>query len=200
MSSLPGDVASERWSSVGFSSSPAQDSSSAHFFHNSCHDNSAPQPFCSPNTPGPSPHYPQTPTICSPAPQMLPREERLDFHTQTPRQLSRAEALSSCLQEYSSNPLITDGAQQRPHQTNHHFLQGQSELIQDRTSLQETARDSESCFSPPSRGQEVSGTAQPAGLPAGLSWREECKGVGGGRGGENSQPDWTWVSLICKKY
>ncbi|XP_068458114.1 uncharacterized protein [Clinocottus analis] len=30
------------------------------------HDGDAPQPFCCPTTPGPSPHYPQAPAFCSP--------------------------------------------------------------------------------------------------------------------------------------
>ncbi len=208
LGSMSGDVTLGRWKSVEYSSSPAEDFSGAQFFHDSCHDNNALQPFCSPNTPGPSPHYPQTPTISSPGPQMHPGEERLDFHTQTSRQLNRNKTLSFCLHEYDSNPMISDTSQHQLHQTSRPLLQSQSELVQDHTSLLDTARNSESCFSPQARGQDVSSAVQSPGLPAGLSWKEECgrgggrRGGGGGgrRGGGEGQPDWPWVCLIYKKY
>lgn len=54
-----------RWSSLEFN--PTDD---FQFYQSGYHDNSAPQPFCSPTTPGPSPHYPQTPTVSSPVPHL----------------------------------------------------------------------------------------------------------------------------------
>ncbi|XP_044043456.1 mitotic deacetylase-associated SANT domain protein-like [Siniperca chuatsi] len=198
LGSMSGEVALGRWSSVEFSSSSAEDYSSTQFFHDSCHDNNAPQPFCSPTTPGPSPHYPQTPTISSPGPQMHPREERPDFHAQASRQLNRNKTLSCCLHESDGYPMISDPGQHHPHQTSRHLLQSQSELNQDQTGLLDAAGISESRFSPQGRGRDVSGAAQPPGLLAGLSWREECgggrrRGRGGVRRGGDSEPNWTWI-------
>uniref|UniRef100_A0A8P4G609 Transcriptional-regulating factor 1 n=1 Tax=Dicentrarchus labrax TaxID=13489 RepID=A0A8P4G609_DICLA len=195
LGSTSGEVGLGRWSSMEFSSSPADDSSGVQFFYDGCHDNNAPQPFCSPNTPGPSPHYPQTPTISSPGPQMHLREGRPDFHTS--RQLSRDKALSCCLQEYDSYPLTSDPGQQHPQQASQHLLQSQTELIQDQKGLLDAASNSKSCFPPQGRGQDVSGAAQAPSLPAGRSWKEECGGGGRGgrgrRGGGNNQPDWNWM-------
>lgn len=183
-----GEVAMGRWTSVDFSSSSAEESSSAQFYQNN-----APQPFCRPTTPGLSPHYPQTPTI--PSPQIHPKEERPDFHTQTSGQLSSDKTLS-CLHGYGSYPRISDPAQHHPHQTSqHHFLQ-QSELIQDQMGVLDTIRNSESYFSLQVRGQEVSSAAQAPALPVQLSCRDEHGGGGGGRGG-NVQPDLTRVCVIC---
>ncbi|XP_075950992.1 uncharacterized protein LOC142952872 isoform X4 [Anarhichas minor] len=160
---MTGGVALGRWSSMEFNSPSAEDFSGTQFFHDSYLDDYAPQPFCSPTTPGPSPHYPQTPTFSSPGPQMHPSTERLDFNIQ---QLSRDETLS-CLPH--------------PHQTSRHLQQSRSELIQDQTGVLDTT---ESCFSPHGGGQDVSSAAQSPGLSAGLSWREESGGRGGrGRGG-----------------
>ncbi|KAM9334226.1 uncharacterized protein ABDE67_021959 [Symphorus nematophorus] len=183
LGSLSAEVAPGRWSSMEFSSAVAEDSSSNHFFHDSCHDNNAPQPFCSPNTPGPSPHYPQTPTYSSPGPQIYPREERLDFHPQTSRQLSRDQTLSCCLQEYDSYAAVTSD----PGQHQQLLLQSQSEPIQDQTGLLDAAGNSESCFSPQGGDQEVSGATQSAGGGRGRGGRGR-----GGRGG-SGQPDWTWM-------
>ncbi|XP_068587211.1 transcriptional-regulating factor 1-like isoform X2 [Cebidichthys violaceus] len=158
---MTGGVALGRWSPMEFNSPSAEDFSSTQFFHDSYHDDYAPQPFCSPTTPGPSPHYPQTPTFSSPGPQMHPRTERLDFNIQ---QLSRDETLS-CLHH--------------PHQTSRRLQQSRSELIQDQTGLLDTT---DSCFSPHGGGQDVNISAQSPGLSAGPSWREESGGRGG-RGG-----------------
>ncbi|XP_036946694.1 transcriptional-regulating factor 1-like isoform X2 [Acanthopagrus latus] len=189
LGSMSAEVALGRWSS-DFSSSPAEDSSSVQFFHNN-----TPQPFCSPNTPGPSPHYPQTPTISSPGPHVHPREERLDLHVQTSGQLSRDKTLSCCLQDCDGYQMISD----------QHLLQSQSELIQHQTGLHNTAGNQDSHFSPQGGGQDVSSCTKTSGLPAGLSWREESGGGGGGRGrgrgrgrggrrgGGAGQPDWNWI-------
>ncbi|XP_041822508.1 uncharacterized protein LOC121627595 [Chelmon rostratus] len=188
LDSMSEEVTLGRLSSVEFGSSPAEDFSSTQFFHDSCHDKNGPQPFCSPNTPGLSPHYPQTPTISSPVPQMHPREERVDFHTQASRQLSRDKTLSCCRQEYDTYPLTSDPGQHHLRQTNPHLLRSQNELIQDQTGLLDAAGNSESSFSPQGRGEDGSSTAQPPGPPA------ECGGGGGGgRGGGNDQTDWTWI-------
>ena len=194
LGSMSGEVTLGRWSS-DFSSSPAEDSSSTQFFHNN-----TPQPFCSPNTPGPSPHYPQTPTISSPGPHLHPREDRLDLHAQ----LSRDTTLSCRLQECDGYQMISE----------QHLLQSQSELIQDQTGLLNAAVNPDSRFSPQGGGQDVSNSTQTSGLPAGLSWREESGGGvggggggrgrgrggrgrgGGGGGGGGGQPDWNWV---CKR-
>lgn len=189
LGSMSGEVVLGRWSSMEVGSSPAADSSRTQFLHDSCHDNNAPQPFCSPNTPGPSPHYPQTPTISSPGPQM---QERADYQAQTFRQLSREKTLT-----YDSYTL-SDPAQHHPPQVSQHHLQSQTKPIQqDCTGTANTAGNAESCFSPQGRGQDVSSTARSPGPSAGLSWGGES-GAGGrrrgrGRGGGHGQPDWTWV-------
>ncbi|XP_076579456.1 transcriptional-regulating factor 1-like [Chaetodon auriga] len=176
---MSGEVALGRWSSVDFGSSPAEGFSGAQFFHDSFN---APQPFCSPNTPGPSPHYPQTPTISSPAPPMHTWEERLDFHTQASRQE---------LDPYLMTP---DPGQHHLHQTNQGLLQGQTGLIQDQTGLLDAAGTSESCFSPRGRAEDVSRAAPPPGPPA------ECGGgAGGGTGGGHGQADWTWMKRPKRK-
>ncbi|XP_060888725.1 RNA-binding protein FUS-like [Labrus mixtus] len=158
------------WSSAEFSSSPSGDFN--HFYQDSYHDNSAAQPFCSPNTPGPSPHYPQTPTISSPSPQVHPREERLDFNPQT---------FSCFLQECDTLPLTSD-----PYHSGQHLNQNQTELLQ--TVLLQTSRTSESCFSPQGRGQDVRTAARSAGgrgrgRGRGGRGRGGGEGAGGGRGG-----------------
>ncbi|XP_041834685.1 transcriptional-regulating factor 1-like [Melanotaenia boesemani] len=65
-----------RWNSIDLSSLSAQDFPSNQFFHEGYHDNNGPEPFSSPTTPGPSPHYPQIPAVSSPGPQMHPRTKK----------------------------------------------------------------------------------------------------------------------------
>uniref|UniRef100_UPI0037E7A0F9 uncharacterized protein n=1 Tax=Semicossyphus pulcher TaxID=241346 RepID=UPI0037E7A0F9 len=203
LGSTSGEVPLGGWSSVEFNSIPSEDFTQ--FFSNSYHDNSAPQPFCSPNTPGPSPHYPQTPTVSSPGPQMHHREERLDLHTQTSRHLNGDKTLTCFLPECDSFAVTSD-----PHQTSQDLLQSQSELNQNQTTLFSTSRTSESCFSPQRGGRDVRDAARPEGLPAGLSWREERgrgrggRGGGGGGGGGKrrrrrgggGQTDWTMMKQL----
>ncbi|XP_049921388.1 transcriptional-regulating factor 1-like isoform X2 [Epinephelus moara] len=189
------------WSSVDFTSSSAEDFSSTRFFHHSCHDNSSAQPFCSPTTPGLSPHYPQTPTLSSPDAQCHPGKEK-----QTLRQVGEDQTLHWCLDEYDSYRLTSDPSQPRPLQTSRHLLHNHRDLIQDQTGLLHSHRDliqdqmgvlhnhrdliqdqtgvlhshrdliqeqmglhtaanSASCFCPQGRGQDVSSTAPPTGLP-----------------------------------
>ncbi|XP_023252226.1 transcriptional-regulating factor 1-like [Seriola lalandi dorsalis] len=184
LGSLSGGTALGRWSSMDFSSSSTEDFSNTQFFPDSYHDSIAPQSFCSPTTPGPSPHYPHTPTISSPGPQMHPRNEMLGFHTQTSAQLN-----SCCLQESDSFPLSSEPSQHHPHQSSRRLLPSQTEPIQDQTGVFNSAGDLETGFSPQGGGQNVSSAAQSPSLPAGPIWREECGG--GGRG--DGQPDWTWM-------
>ncbi|XP_039649632.1 transcriptional-regulating factor 1-like isoform X2 [Perca fluviatilis] len=104
-----GNVTPGCWSSADFNNqSPAEDfSGSQFFFHDSYHDNYASQqPFCSPTTPGPSPHYPQTPAVCSPGSQMHPSQERMEFPAQPSRQ-----TLSCCFHDYDGYPVTSDPAQ-----------------------------------------------------------------------------------------
>lgn len=186
--------------SVEFRSLSAEDFSSNQFFPYSYHDGEASQPFCSPSTPGPSPHYPQTPAISSPGPPTQPQTERLRLQTQTSTQLNRNKTISCSLHESDSYPATSDPGQ---HQLSH------TEPIHNQSGLLDAASSLESCFSPQGRGQDVSSAAQPPGLLAGLSWREECGGGrrqgrggrGGARGGARGgggdrQPDLTW-NLVC---
>ncbi|KAL7370055.1 hypothetical protein ABVT39_017704 [Epinephelus coioides] len=124
------------WSSVDFTSSLAEDFSCTRFFHHSCHDNSSAQPFCSPTTPGLSPHYPQTPTLSSPDAQGHPGKEK-----QTLRQVGEDQTLHWCLDEYDSYRLTSDPSQPHPLQTSRHLLHNHRDLIQDQTGLLHSHRD-----------------------------------------------------------
>lgn len=172
--SISGEVTMDRWSSV--------DSASTQFYHNN-----APQPFCSPTIPGPSPN----------SPQMHPREEKLDFPTQTSGQLSNDKTFS-CL-PYDSYCMTSYPGQHHPHQASQHLFPSQSALIRDQTGVLEATETSECRFSPRVRGQEVSCTYPSPGLPAGPSWREECGGRRGKRrgGAENGH---TQVCLLYVKH
>ncbi|XP_030608656.1 uncharacterized protein LOC115796392 [Archocentrus centrarchus] len=170
----PHGLSVERWRSPELNS--AEDFSGTQFFPDSFLN--ASQPFCSPTTPGPSPHYPQTPTVSSPSPQMHPRTERTGFHTQMHRDQ------------------IPDPGQYHQHQTNQQLLSSQTEQIQDLTGLLHTAGTSKTSFSPSGRGQHVGRAAQCMSLSAGLNWTEECgEKKGKGRGGDDGQPDWNWMQL-----
>ncbi|XP_026157230.1 uncharacterized protein LOC113127149 isoform X2 [Mastacembelus armatus] len=196
LDSMSGDVTLGRWSSVECSSSSHEDFSSTQFFPDSYHNNNAPQSFCSPTTT--SPHYPKTPTISSPSPQVQPKKERLGFPTQTLTQKIN-KGRNSCLHEPSSYNLTSDPSQQHPHKTSRNILPSQAE-----PGLLNASSNSKNCFSPHEGGQDVSSAAQSPDVPAGLKWREECGGGGrrrgggrerrGGKGrGGDAQPDWTWV-------
>lgn len=170
------------WSSVYFS--PFSDESSSTQFY----PNNAPQPFCSPTTPGPSPHYPSTSTITSP--QMHSWEERLDFHPQTCGQPS-----SCCPPEYDSYHTISDTSQDHPNQTSQHLFMSQCEPIQDHTGTFEETGKSESGFSPHIISQEVSSSVPSPRLPVGRSRRKECR-----RSEQHGQQDWNWVCLTYKSF
>lgn len=73
--SLPSAPPTQRWSCLDSldSSAAAEEPFSSQFYYNG-------QPFCSPTTPGLSPHCPQSQNISSP--QMQHRDERLDLLTQ----------------------------------------------------------------------------------------------------------------------
>ncbi|XP_067439188.1 protein piccolo-like isoform X4 [Thunnus thynnus] len=197
LGSLSGGVPLGRRSSVEFRSLSAEDFSSNQFVPYSYHDSNATQPFCSPSTPGPSPHYPQTPAISSPGPQMHPRTERLGFQTQTSTQLNRDKTISCCLHESDSYAVTSDPSQ---HQLSQHVVLSQTEPIHNQSGLPDAASSLDSCFPPQGSGQDVGSAAQPPSLTAGLSWREESgggrkrgRGRGRGRGGGgDSQPDLTW--------
>ncbi|XP_050921729.1 uncharacterized protein LOC108873216 isoform X6 [Lates calcarifer] len=201
LGSMSGGIALGKWSSMEFSSSSTEDFSNTQFFPDSYHDGNTQQSFCSPTTPGPSPHYPQTPAISSPGPQIHPRKDRFGFHMQTSTQLSRDQTLSCCLHESETYPLSSNAGQQPQHQTSQCLPPSQTEPIQDQTGLFDTTRSSETGFSPQGGGQNVGSTAQSPSLPAGLIWREESGGRGrgtGGRGGGRGegQQDWNWIQRL----
>ncbi|KAG7502991.1 hypothetical protein JOB18_029702 [Solea senegalensis] len=64
LSFVSGGLSLGSWGSVDFTED-------FQFFPDSYHDNNS---FCSPTTPGPGPHYPQTPNI-SPGPRMLDSDQ-----------------------------------------------------------------------------------------------------------------------------
>lgn len=144
-----------RWGLMDFSSSLTEEAFTTQYYHNP-----APQPFCSPTTPGPSPQYPQTPTLSSPP--MQPWEEPRNVFPQTSGQLSSCGFL-----EYDAY------AGQHPPQQTAQLLMSQYELIQDQAGLFDGPGCSDSGLSPQVMTQEVQDGSPSPSLPAGLSWRED---------------------------
>ncbi|MEQ2162549.1 hypothetical protein GOODEAATRI_020944 [Goodea atripinnis] len=181
-----------RWSSIEVSSSHTEDFPNNQFYHESYHGSNTQQPFCSPTTPGPSPHYPQTPAVSSPGPQMHPRTDRTGCPKQMSKQGNRDPSAGLSLNDTSSYFQPSDKAQQHPHQRTQHHLHSQGELAE------EVAVGSlETSFSPPERGQPSSSSGLTQGLSAGQSCKEECGGGRRGpRKGNESQPDWNWVKQL----
>ncbi|XP_037829805.1 uncharacterized protein LOC108246840 isoform X2 [Kryptolebias marmoratus] len=186
----------ERWNSTDLSSS-AQDFHNNNFFDERYHENNAQQPFCSPTTPGPSPHYPQTPAVSSPGPQMHPGADRKCFQKQTSTQQSRNHTSGYCLNEANSYLQISDPGQQHLHQTSQHHLMSQTELTEDLAGLLKCAENLETSSSSLETGPNVSTAGPTLGLPAALTHKEE----GGRRGrrprkGEDHRSDWAWAKQI----
>lgn len=128
------------WSSVEFGAAPGGDF--GQFYQDGYYDNSSSaQPFCSPNTPGPSPHYPQTPTISSPGPQGPPSTPSCRGMTADPGFL---------------NPFD-------PHHTGQQISQSPTEPFQNQTPLLQTCRTPETTFCPQGPGQDQGSSPQPAG-------------------------------------
>lgn len=165
---LPPAPPAPHWSYMEFVDlSPAtEEHSSSQFYHNT-------QPFCSPTTPGPSPHYPQTPNISSP--QMQPRGERLDLFTQLGGDFD-SFALIPDLQPTSSQHLLPI-----PEQMDLLAAAGASGTSNSGSSLQAGYK------------QEASGSAHSSGWTA--------KGAEGGRAKAGSgKSDWSFVSLQLSVY
>ncbi|XP_072235494.1 transcriptional-regulating factor 1-like [Leuresthes tenuis] len=160
------------WSSIDLTSFSAEDFPTNQFFHESYHGNDAPQPFCSPTTPGPSPHHPQT----------HPRTERTGSQTQTSSHLNREPTLNCSLNEIESYFLASDMGQQHPHQASQCLLLSQTNHREELTGLLKTVSSSEASFPPQGRGG------------SGPTCREECGR--GGRKGRHGQPDLTWVKQM----
>ncbi|KAM4711401.1 uncharacterized protein FYW61_021829 [Anableps anableps] len=177
-----------RWSSIEMSSSPAEDFTNNQFFHEGYHGSNTQQPFCSPTTPGPSPHYPQTPAVSSPGPQMHPRTDRTGCPKQTSKQRNRDPTSGLSLNDPSSYFPSSDSTHQHPHQ---HLLQSQSEPAEEAA-----ASSLETSFSQ-ERGPPCSGSGPTLGLSAGRSCKEESGGGRRGpRKGNENQPDWNWVKQL----
>lgn len=170
LGSMCGGATLGRWSSADFSNTQ--------FFPVSFNESNPAQSFCSPTTPGPSPHYPQTPTISSPGPQIHPTKEMLGFPPQTSTQINVNKPLSSCRHDADSYPVTSNPGQHRPHDTSRRLIPSQTKPVQDQGG-----------FTPQKKGQSP-------GLPAGLNWKEECGGQGRRRGRGGEEPDWSWVCLI----
>ncbi|CAF95767.1 unnamed protein product [Tetraodon nigroviridis] len=154
-----------RWGLMDFSSPTTEEAFSSQYYQHT-----APQPFCSPTTPGPSPQYPQTPTLSSPPMQSW--EETRNLYPQT-----SAQSSSPSLQEYEG---YTSQHQVPP--TNH-LLMSQYELIQDQSGLFDAG------LCPQVMAQEVGGSSPSPRLPAGLSWRED-----GGMAAGHGPSDVAWAS------
>lgn len=165
-----------RWGLMDFSSPTTEEAFSSQYYQHT-----APQPFCSPTTPGPSPQYPQTPTLSSPPMQSW--EETRNLYPQT-----SAQSSSPSLQEYEG---YTSQHQVPP--TNH-LLMSQYELIQDQSGLFDAG------LCPQVMAQEVGGSSPSPRLPAGLSWRED-----GGMAAGHGPSDVAWAAegtgtAVSKKY
>lgn len=156
---------------MDFSSSMTEEAFSSQYYHHT-----APQPFCSPTTPGPSPQYPQTPTLSSPPMQLW--EETRNLYPQTSAPLS-SPSLLEC-EGYTS--------QRQPRQTIH-LLMSQYELTQDQSGLFDAAGHPDTGLSPQVMTQEVSRSSPSPRLPADLSWREDH-----GRAAGHGPSDMTWAS------
>lgn len=156
-----------RWGLMDFSSSLADEAFSSQYYHH----HPAPQPFCSPTTPGPSPQYPQTPTLSSPL--MQPWEETRNLYPQT-----FAQSSSPSLLEYESYT-----RQHHPHQTTQ-LLMGQYELIQDQAELFQPAGLSDGGLT-----QEVRSSSPSLRPPDGPSWKEDPRRAAG-----RGPSDVSWVS------
>ncbi|XP_016519189.1 transcriptional-regulating factor 1-like isoform X1 [Poecilia formosa] len=171
-----------RWSSIEMSSSPAEDFPNNQYYHEGYHGNNTQQPFCSPTTPGPSPHYPPAPAVSSPGPQM-----RTGCPKQTSNPLSRDPTATLSPSDPSSYFLSSDST--HPHQRTQHLLPGQSEA-------EEAAGSPETSFSPLDRGPACSGSGPTPGLSAGRRCKDECRGGRRRpRKGAESQPDWNWFQV-----
>lgn len=171
LGSIAGGGTTERWNSLEFSTSSTEDFSNTQFYSDGYHDNNVSESFCSPINP--DPHYPQTPTISSPGPQMHPRKERLGVPTQT----STHSNTRSCLHESNSCPVTSEPCHHQPCETSSCLIAIKAEPDQDQV-----------CFSAQGRGQGASRAS------ARLTW----KGERGGRGrkvggGGNGQAGSAWV-------
>lgn len=164
-----GEDNQKRWGLMAFGSSLTE-KACTQYYHNT-----APQPFCSPTNPGPSPQYPQTPTLSSPPVQ--PWEESRNVYTQTFEQLSSCSLLEC--DSYTCQP--------HPHQTNPPLM-SQYELIQDQMGLFDTARCTNKGLSLHVMTQEACSSSPSPSFPAGLTWREDD-----GRAAGHCPSDWTWV-------
>lgn len=170
---LPPAPPAPHWNCLDFvdSSPAAAEPSSSQFYHNT-------QPFCSPTTPGPSPHYPQTPNISSP--QMQPHE-RLDLLTQLGGDFDSFTLIPD-LQPTSSQHLLPI-----PEQTDLLAAAGTSG-----TSGTSITSNSGSSLQVGCK-QEVSGSAHSA------SWTAKG-GEGGGARAGSGKSDWSFVSLQVSVY
>lgn len=199
----------ERWSSIDLSSS-AQDFHNNNLFNKRYHEHNAQQPFCSPTTPGPSPHYPQTPAVSSPGPQMHLGTDGKCFPKQTSSHQSRNHTSGYCLNEANSYYMSDPGWQHL--QTSQQRLPRQTELTEDLASLLKCAETLGSGSSPRETGPNISGAGPTQRRPAGLTLKEGCEKRGRmTRKGEDGHPDWAWVCChsigcycesennICKK-
>nr|XP_054590881.1 uncharacterized protein LOC107384615 isoform X2 [Nothobranchius furzeri] len=167
-----------RWSSTELSSASAEDFPNNHFFSESYNENNNQQPFSSPSTPGPSPHYPLTPAVSSPGPQIHPR-------TVFTKQPNDNHTSDYCLNEPSS--FFMPPGLGLIHQTSQQQLMTQTTQTQDLKSFLKAAETSSSSQE---RGQSL-------GHPAGLTHKEEGGGRRKGSRKRDQDPlDWNWVKRI----
>lgn len=169
----------ERWSSTDLSLS-AQDFYNNNLFNEMYHKNNAQQPFCSPTTPGPSPHYPQTPAVSSPGPHMHHGTDGKCFQKQTSTRQSRNHTSGYRLSEANSYFDMSDPSWQHLQASQHH-LPSQTEPTEDLANLLKCA-ETLNCAGP---------TLHP---PAGLTQKKACEKRGRmTRKGEDDYPDCAWV-------
>ncbi|XP_023820154.1 uncharacterized protein LOC105355612 isoform X1 [Oryzias latipes] len=187
-----------------WSSSSAEDYPTNQFYYDNYNDGNASQPFCSPTTPGPSPHYPQTPAVSSPGPHMHLRTDRTGFHAQTTPQLSRNQTMG-CGPNKPDTYYLSSDTNQQQHQTSPHFSQSQADTIEDLIGFLKGAVSSENSFSCLGRGPLASSSDSSQGLSADVTCR--VQGGGRGRGRVNQMqlekrsevPDPRLLCVVCKR-
>ncbi|KAM9328111.1 uncharacterized protein KZ484_019475 isoform 2-T2 [Pholidichthys leucotaenia] len=148
-----------KWGTVDFNSSSAEGFNSTQFVNDGYVN--TPQPFCSPTTPGPSPHYPETPTDSRPGLHFNSRKDRQSF----PVQLTRDPTAES----YSHHL----------HQTSQPISLCQTEPIQDLKIVNYGSSRPDTSFSPEDRNQQISSAI--------VNLRENCKRR---RGGHQPNKNW----------
>ncbi|XP_061571954.1 mucin-2-like [Cololabis saira] len=179
------------WRSNELSSSSAEIFPRSQFFFKDYRDGIGPEPFCSPTTPGPGPHYPQSPAVSSPGLHLHPTTDRMGF---SPPAATRATQLNRDLPCVASKTGQQRQRRTSQHRTSQRLPLSRAEQDPDPGGLQKAVGISEG-------GGQESGRTGPSLQRGVLTCRS---GRGGGRAGPrgNSQTDVvdrTWVKQMQRE-